>query len=152
MSKILFDSERQPGERKPRGRDKRTIVLEALQLELGDDCVDPEKEFYQLCVKRSLTTRDPASTMITKELLARLYPIPKPVMPSSKFEYPENASPSEKIEAIGNAIATGEIPADLGKMMVDIIMAGVKIFEVTELAERLARIEEMLTSGSAATP
>lgn len=148
MTSTRFSSERQPTGRPPRGKDKRTLVLDALRAELGEGA--PETEFYKLCAKRAMKPEDPASSMLMKELFVRLYPAAKPVMPSITFDYPANGTPSEKIEAVSQAIAEGDLTADVGKILVDIILASVKVFEVTELAERLARIEEMLNRGESA--
>lgn len=143
-----FTADHQPKDRGRRGKEKRTLILDAIRELVGGD--SPEEDFYKLTVARAMKPNDPASSTLMKELLVRLYPQAKPVMPTVEFEYPMEGSPAEKVEAIGNAIASGEVSADMGKIMVDIILAGVKIYEVTELADRLARIEEMLTSGQGA--
>jgi len=41
-------------------------------------------------------------------------------------------------------VATGEVPADVGKMMADILKVGLDVQETTELAARLERLEKLL--------
>ena len=48
------------------------------------------------------------------------------------------------MDAIIKGVSTGVVPADIGKMMADILKAGLDIEEVTELAARLERLEKLL--------
>jgi len=149
-----FSSDNQPVDRRPRGKNKRTLLLEALHEQLsglvGYEDLAPEKAeeaFYGLMVRRSLTVADPASGQLLKEMLARLFPTDKATMPAIEFPFPENGSASQKIEAVQAAVASGTLPVDMGNTMVNMIVAGIKVFEVTELADRLARIEELLAKS-----
>ncbi len=148
-----FSKDYQPSDRGRRGKEKRTMILDALYAEAmkdpaneGLDRLDVEPIFYGIAVRRALMPRDPASGMLLKELLARLYPSDKATMPAIKFDFPENGDAHQKIEAVTKAVAEGILPVDMGNTMVSMIVAGIKVFEVTELADRLARIEEMLTA------
>ena len=145
-----FARDYQPGRsgRKP-GPDKRTMVLNAIRAILpdGPDEVATEQAFYQIVAIRAMKPGDPASGMLMKELMVRLYPQEKSTMPLVDFEFRDNGTAAEKIDDINAAVASGVVPIDVGKMMVDMIVAGIKVYEVTELAERMERIEELLASG-----
>lgn len=52
--------------------------------------------------------------------------------------------PVEKIDAVIRGIASGIIPADIGKMFAEVIKTGLDVAEVTELAARLERLEKLL--------
>lgn len=150
-----FSSENQPANRKPRGKDKRNLLLESLMAvvnvdedgefkEVVKDRDAAERLFNMELVKRALNVRDAASAQLMKEVLERLYPTSKATLPAIEFPFRDNGSASEKIEDVQAAVANGTLPVDMGNTMVNMIVAGIKVFEVTELAERLARIEEML--------
>lgn len=153
-----FSSDNQPANRKPRGKDKRTLLLESLMAvvnvdedgeykEVVADKDEAEKLFNMQLVKRALTVKDPASAQLMKEMLERLYPTSKATLPAIEFPFREDGSASDKIEDVQKAVANGTLPVDMGNTMVNMIVAGIKVFEVTELAERLARIEEMLAKA-----
>lgn len=150
-----FSSENQPANRRPRGKDKRNLLLESLMAvvnvdedgefkEVVKDRDAAERLFNMELVKRALNVRDAASAQLMKEVLERLYPTSKATLPAIEFPFRDNGSASEKIEDVQAAVANGTLPVDMGNTMVNMIVAGIKVFEVTELAERLARIEEML--------
>lgn len=155
MKATQFSKENQPNHatRALRGKGKRTRMLEALANvmvdELGDKIEDPEeaeRKLYEFMVMRAMNLRDPSSGTILKEVFDRLAPTDKATMPVIEFPFREDGTASEKIEDVQNAVAGGILPVDMGNTMVQMIVAGIKVFEVTELADRLARIEEMLNS------
>lgn len=147
MAKHAFSAENQPKNRgrKP-GPDKRTMILDSIKRLIPEDKegVEAEQFFYDLLVRRALTYADKDSGTLLKELYSRLAPPDKNTLPAIEFPMRENGSPSEKIEDVQNAVAAGILPVDMANTMVSMIVAGIKVFEVTEMAERLARIEEML--------
>lgn len=126
-------------------RNKRDMLLDALAFSLppGSDR-ESEQVFYDLMVKRAFNTADRASAALMKELMDRLYPTTKATWPTVSFDMPEDGTPSEKIDAINSAVAAGKLPMDMGSAMVAMIAAAVNVYEKTELAERLARVEELL--------
>lgn len=153
-----FSKDNQPEGRGRRGKDKRTLLLESLMAvvnvdesgeyaEVVADKEAAERMFNMQLVKRAMNVRDSASAQLMKEVLDRLYPTTKATLPAIEFPFRENGSASEKIEDVQKAVADGTLPVDMGNTMVNMIVAGIKVFEVTELAERLARIEEMLAKA-----
>lgn len=152
MSK--FTTERQPTERRPRGPDKRTLILNAIMENLigpdGEKFTDPqaaEKAMFAEIVKRAVNARDPASAQLMKEVLLRMAPADKATLPTIEFEFRPEGSASEKITDVQRAVADGILPVDMGNTMVNMIVSGIKVYEVTELAERLQRIEELLAKA-----
>lgn len=144
MAKKLFTSENQPEKRKPRGPDRRTLLLNAIADVTGKD----ENAFYSEVVRRAMDPEDPASAQLMKEVLGRMYPTSRPTMPVIEFEFRKTGTPADRVEDISNAVADGILPADVAKVMVDIIKSGLDIVEVTELADRLEKIERMLNDGA----
>ena len=148
MAKHAFSSTNQPDHsmRNKRGKTKRTLILDAIKRALPEDIKGREAEecFYDIMVARALNIRDKESGQLLKELFNRLAPPDKNTLPTIEFPFREDGSPSDKIEDVQNAVAAGVLPVDMGNTMVSMIVAGIKVFEVTEMAERLARIEEML--------
>lgn len=153
-----FSKDNQPDSRGRRGKDKRTLLLESLMEVVNADEdgnykeVVPDREaaerlFNMRLVSRALNVKDSASAQLMKEVLDRLYPTTKATLPAIEFPFRENGSAADKIEDVQAAVANGTLPVDMGNTMVNMIVAGIKVFEVTELAERLARIEEMLAKA-----
>ena len=127
----------------PRGKAKRTLFLEAIREQTGQD----EGGFYRKVVERAMNADDPASSVLMKEVLSRLYPASKPTLPIVEFELTGD-TPIERVRQIETAIADGSIPADVAKIMVDIIKSSIEIEKITELADRIANIERMLDEPS----
>jgi hypothetical protein len=134
MAKKLFSSENQPPN--TRGKDKRKLLIEALERKGFT-----EETLYDTIVDMAINQRD---TAMMKELIVRFSPLPKPVAPVFEVDFPDDGTPVEKIDAVIRGIASGIIPADIGKMFAEVIKTGLDVAEVTELAARLERLEKLL--------
>lgn len=147
-----FSADFQPTKRTKRGPDKRTMMLRAIMenlvrpdgtpFETGEDA---EQAMLAEVVKRAVNAKDPNSSQLMKEVLIRLAPPDKATLPTFEFNFRHDGSAAEKIADVQSAVADGILPVDIGNTMVNIIVSGIKVFEVTELAERLERIEEMMS-------
>lgn len=133
--KHKFSSSNQPP---PRGKSYRTVLIEALKASAQPMS---EIEFVTYYIDQAMNSGD---TGMLREIFLRLNPIPKPVAPPIEFDFPADGTPVEKMDAIIKGVSTGAVPADIGKMMADIIKSGLDIQEVTELAVRLERLEKLL--------
>lgn len=134
MAKKLFSKENQPQNK--RGKDKRKLLIEALERKGFT-----EETLYDTIVDMAINQRD---TAMMKELIVRFSPLPKPVAPVFEVDFPDEGTPVEKIDAVIRGIASGIIPADIGKMFAEVIKTGLDVAEVTELAARLERLEKLL--------
>lgn len=134
MAKKLFSSENQPPNK--RGKDKRKLLIEALERKGFT-----EETLYDTIVDMAINQRD---TAMMKELIVRFSPLPKPVAPVFEVDFPDDGTPVEKIDAVIRGIASGIVPADIGKMFAEVIKTGLDVAEVTELAARLERLEKLL--------
>lgn len=139
MAKKLFSSDNQPPNK--RGKDKRKLLVEALERK-----GHTEETLYDTIVDMAINQRD---TAMMKELIVRFSPLPKPVAPVFEVEFPDDGTPVEKIDAVIRGIASGIIPADIGKMFAEVIKTGLDVAEVTELAARLERLEKLLEQQNA---
>lgn len=133
-----FSADRQPKNR--RGKSKSTLIEEALKRKSLS-----VEDFYDKVLASALG----GEVQMMKEVLIRLHPTSKQTAPLINFQYPENGTPVEKIDSIITAVSAGEIPPDIGKQVVDIIKIGIDVQEVTELMERVAKLEKMLSGGGA---
>lgn len=138
MAKHLFNSENQPKNR--RGKDKRQLLIAALERQGLS-----EEALYDKIVSMAVIEGDSA---MMKELIVRFSPLPKPVAPTFEVDFPDEGTAVEKIDAVIRGIATGVIPADLGKTFAEVVRVGLDVREVTELAARLERLERLLESQS----
>jgi len=139
-NKGQFTSENQP-ERKPRGKGKRTLILDALKAQ-----GKTEEDFFNAMVKKAMfggSDGDGDSQMM-KEVAARLYPVSKSTLPAYDFDFPESGTMVEKADSIINAVGLGQLPIDAAKSFMDILETKASIFEREELAERVSRLEELL--------
>lgn len=132
-------------EMKPRGKGKRSLLLNAIKSVTGDD----EEAFYRKIVERAINPEDSASSALMKEILSRMYPASKPTMPLVKFNFPANGTPVEKVAALEVAIANEEIPSDVAKTMIEIMKMGLEIQQVTEFEDRIKAIEDRLKGENA---
>jgi hypothetical protein len=130
-----FTSDNQP-QNTGRGKSEKTKFLDALK-EKGKT----EEGFYELCIERAF---DPDDNFAFKEVLGRLSPLKKSVAPMIEFEFPENATPYIQAAAIIKAMSNGEIPPDLGQQCITALSAMMKIKEVTDIDERLKKMESHL--------
>lgn len=142
-----FTSENQPKKRKPRGKSQRTLLQESLE-RLGTS----EASFYDTMIMAALGLTEDESILKLQsfafpEVVKRLYPIPKQVAPTVEFDYPKDGTLTEKASAIEVAISDGVIPPDVGVNLISVLAHVAKIEEVTEIKERLDRIEQMIESN-----
>jgi hypothetical protein len=133
-----FSKTNQPATR--RGKDLRTRILDAIKKETKLN----EEAFYRKVAERAVTNND---VMLMKELMLRVAPPAKAVVPDVVFDYPESGSPVEQVDAIMKAVAQGKVPADIAKMLVDMIRAKLDVLEISELADRLEAIERQLAQN-----
>lgn len=134
-----FSSTNQP--KKGRGRSERTKFIEAMKRR-----GQTEEEFYDLVLEKAM---DEDSPIAISEVLRRISPVPKAVAPSIEFSLDKSATPHEKASQILDAISTGEVPPDIGVMLIQSIKAFVDIEEFTELKKRIEKLEEVLNAGLA---
>jgi len=145
---MKFSSEHQPSqENRVRGRNKRTLFIEALKKE-GKD----EEGFYRLCIEVAMGRHEscdgkPDNQML-KEVLSRLAPMDKQTLPIYDFEFPADGTKLEKAEAIVDAVGSGDLPVDAAKLMMDLLESAASIEEKEELAERVQKLEELLDASS----
>ncbi|KAF2282479.1 hypothetical protein GH714_044085 [Hevea brasiliensis] len=131
--------ENQPKNR--RGKDKRQLLIAALERQGLS-----EEALYDKIVSMAVIEGDSA---MMKELIVRFSPLPKPVAPTFEVDFPDEGTAVEKIDAVIRGIATGVIPADLGKTFAEVVRVGLDVREVTELAARLERLEKLLEEQNA---
>ena len=135
-TKTSFNADNQPKQRKPRGKSERTKILESFKR-----LSRTEDEFYDLLTDKAFSPEDQFSF---KELLSRLSPIPKAVAPLINFTFDKEGNIGQQSAQIVDAIAKGEIPPDLGNLLMGSMQAMYKIKELSEFAEKLDQLETLL--------
>lgn len=139
---------------KPRGKGRRNVILEAMKSTgvfgaSEDDTVDEaEQKYWQHICDISVKDDHPDRQMYSKILSDKVAPTFKPSLERVKFDLDTTKSSSDQSTQILNAIAVGEIPADVGKMLIDAIANIVKIDEYTELKDRIDNLEGVLNGES----
>ena len=135
ISGTSYDSNTQPVDRPPRGCSFKTKLLESLKRKSLD-----ENGFIDLLVERAVAD----GGVFLTELLKRYNPAPKSTLAPVTFEYKAEWSPLQKADAIVLAMSTGDIPPDVGLMIIESINKLLGIEETTELAKRLEAVEALL--------
>lgn len=142
-----------PGDKlPPRGRSFKTLLLEVLREEsmigLGADSTKEEaaKSFIKHIAKRAISEGDPNSAMLLKELLVRTYPGLKSTLDKFIFDFPESGTDVSKSNAILKAVSDGNLPPDVGQLLVGIIKDGSIIEANTDLKERIEKLEVLFKS------
>lgn len=133
-SSTTFDENKQPKRR--RGKSERTKFVEALKRNGYS-----EEEFYDQLITEAMTEKSPIAM---SEILKRVSPIAKAVAPSIEFKLDKDAKPHVKASQILDAISSGEIPPDIGGMLMGSIKSMVDIEEYTDLKIRIEKLEAML--------
>ncbi len=73
-------------------------------------------------------------------ILDRIVPPSKPILPPTPFEL-DDSDPQSLARSVMKAIAAGTLSADQGKVILDGLASMMKVIEITELEERIARLE-----------
>lgn len=137
-----FSKDNQP---KGRGKGKKSLMLEAVR----SVCKD-EQEFLQKVVAIGLgdpiNDLAPNPTLLTL-VLNRIEPPLKATSPLVEFEFEKDAKPHEQAIQVLSAVSGGKISADIGHMFVTSISSMLKIQEVTDIDERLKKMEAKIDSS-----
>ncbi len=136
-NKGQFTSDKQPDKKPPRGKARRTLILEALER-----AGHTQEGFYDLLVSKAIDEED---SFAFTELWKRFHPIEKATFPSYEFDLPtgEEATKLKQADSIIKAIGDGAIPIDAGKMLMDIVKDAASIEELEVLAEKVERLEKL---------
>jgi hypothetical protein len=134
-----FTSDMQPENK--RGRGKYNKLMDALKLRGYT-----EEQFYGRVIDVAMSE---GGANMMREVLTRFCPASKPSSQPVVFDFPEGGTPVQKIDSIISGVASGAIPADIGKLVVDMVKASLDVEEVTELAARLEKLEEHMKNQAA---
>ncbi|MCP3680045.1 MAG: hypothetical protein GY782_07215 [Gammaproteobacteria bacterium] len=140
-----FSEGKQPDKR--RGRSKRTLILESikekslLSVDKDSSTEDCEKAFFGHILDRAVNPEDQNSAMLLKTLLDKGWASAKSSMENQKFSLDRTKPLDDQASQILVSVSEGEIPPDVGVMMINAITNMLKIKEVTDLEERIKALE-----------
>ena len=143
----------------PRGKAKKTLMLDAIRSVCGD-----ERDFLEQVVTIGLggwtqpeqteeqkeNKEQPESIfqnpnpMLLSMVINRIEPPLKAISPMVEFDFNTNDKPHVKADKILQAVSDGKIPPDIGQMFVSSIKSMIDISEWTDLKERIEKLEELL--------
>jgi len=141
-----FDSENQPSKR--RGKAFKTKLFEAMKAksllnstpEMNVELV--EQKFIEHLAYEAMKTENP-DIYLLKDLMNRSFPPLKATMDTFNFELDPDSSPSDKAQAILVATSMGDIPPDVGTMLIGAAKNALDIEALTELKDRIMKLEAM---------
>lgn len=144
-SSTTFSEGTQPDKR--RGRSKRNLILEAIKdkslLSVDSDSSNDEceKAFFGHILKRAVNPEDQNSAMLLKTVLDKGWSSVKSSMEPVKFELDKSQTLDGQAGQILSAISDGDLPPDVGVIMINAITNMLKIKEVTDLEDRIKALE-----------
>ncbi|AUR86836.1 coil containing protein, partial [Vibrio phage 1.090.B._10N.286.48.F1] len=141
-----FDSNNQPemDDRKPRGKGKRTLMLEAIRASIEGGEAEFLKEVVTIALGKNGGEDAKPNPQLLTLVLQRIEPPLKSTMPLIEFDFDEGAIPSKQAAQVMRAVSDGIIAPDVGQLFIGSIASMLKIEEVTELKDRLSEIEKAL--------
>lgn len=113
----------------PGGRPKTATELRNLLAEGA--------EFAAEAILKKARKGDMAACRI---ILDRIVQPSKPILPPAPFDL-DDSDPQSLARSVMKAIAAGTLSADQGKVILDGLASMMKVIEITELEERIARLE-----------
>ena len=133
-----------------RGKSFKTKLFEVikeeslLDLKKSATVAEADKAFIKHVAKRAFNIEDQNSSMLLKELINKSFPSLKPTLERFEFDFPKEGTDSQKAIAILEAISTGQLPPDVGQLIVSVIKDNSIIEANTDLKERIVQIEKSL--------
>lgn len=147
-SSTSFSKDSQPKQR--RGKSFKSLLMEVIReeslvgLTKSSTKEDASKAFIKHVAKRAFNPEDQNSAMLLKELLTKSYPSLKPTLERFEFTFPKDGTDSQKSMAVLEAISSGDLPPDVGQMVMGIIKDNSVIEANTDLKDRILQIEKSL--------
>ena len=143
--KTQFSTENQPENRTPRGKSERLAILSAFKEHHQMDSDAVTNYLIKVGLGKGVNgEEDPRIPVIWRHFIQVLYPMRKPQSPSVEVPMPDGATPAERADAVIAAAARGEISVEAMQAFTGAIKQALEIREVTELAERLEKLEQII--------
>lgn len=120
--------------RTPRGKGKKTLMLDAIRAEYKT-----EKEYLQAVVNKSLTPE--INPTLVSLVVNRIEPPMKSTLPKINFEFDVNLKPHEQVLQIVKATADGQIIPEAAQILINGITSVMKIKEISDLEDRIKELE-----------
>lgn len=133
-----------------RGKAFKTLLMEVIREEsllgLSPNSTKEQanKAFIKHIARRAFDVGDQNSAMLLKEFLSKSYPSLKPTLEKFAFDFNSSGTDLQKATDVLKAISTGELPPDVGQLIVGVIKDNSIIEANTDLKERIAEIEKSL--------
>ncbi|MGL5281069.1 MAG: hypothetical protein ACRC8W_04820 [Plesiomonas shigelloides] len=157
MSKKKNQTSMTPETRKnmpPRGRGKFSMLLEVIKensligLTPEDTQEEAQKRFLLHVARRAFDAEDQVSGSLLNSLISRCLPAIKPVMPECDIGFDDGDSLDVMASKILSAAGSGRITPDTGAVLMALLKDKAVINEKGENAERIERLENMLSELS----
>lgn len=134
----------------PRGRNKRTLILEAIKEESllmanpDMDNSEVEKCFFKHVAKQAANPESEHFGLCLKLLADRGWAALKPSSEMIEWTHDTAASIPDQASQIMTGISKSKIPPDVGISLITAMASVLKIEEVTEIKDRLSEMEKAL--------
>jgi hypothetical protein len=148
-----FDENNQPAKR--RGKAFKTKLFEAVRAQSllhvkPDSPIDEvEQVFIQNLALKAMG--EDGDLVLLKDLMNKSYPPLKPTMDAFDFDLDPDSTPSEKAQQILVAVSNGQIPPDVGSLLINAAKAALDIEALTDIKLRLEALEKLYDAKSSET-
>ena len=151
-SSTSFGEKPQPTRRKPRGKAKKSLMLDAIR----EVCTNEQEFLKQMVVigiggltkisgpdekEEEFEYKNP-NPMLLSLVLNRIEPPLKSVSPVYEFDFDSDGDLHKQAKQVLGAMASGALPSDIGELFITSISSMLNIQEKTDFEERLRAIED----------
>lgn len=144
-SDTSFSKDKQPSKRTPRSKGKKTLMLDAIRAQVKGGELEFLKKVVEYAMGDPSKEIAPNAQLLTL-VLQRVEPPFKATMPMVDFEFDSSLKPHQQAAQVLNAASNGELPPDIANIFIASIQSMLKIQEVTDIDERLKKMEEQIES------
>lgn len=149
-NKGSFSADNQPSKRGPRRRSARSRILEAMEGmtfkdENNNDLPLTEASYLQTAIRQSFR-----EDSLMREILGRLVPPERAQLAPVEFEFDPADNPTQRMDKLLAAVASGDVHPDTAHIIGNMIHDAAKIAEISEIMDRLQKLEELLNGGDQA--
>lgn len=146
-NKGSFSAGNQPANRGPRRRSARSRILEAMEGmtfkdENNNDVPLTESNYLQTAIRHSFR-----EDSLMREILGRLVPPERAQLAPVEFEFDPSDKPTERMDKLLAAVARGDVHPDTAHIIGNMIHDAAKIAEISDILERLQKLEQLLNGG-----
>lgn len=149
-NKGSFSPDNQPVNRGPRRRSARSRILEAMEGMTFKDQNNNEIPLTEATYLQTAIRTSFREDGLMREILGRLVPPERAQLAPVEFEFDPADNPTQRMDKLLAAVATGAVHPDTAHIIGNMIHDAAKIAEISDIVDRLQKLEALLNGGDQA--